>query len=362
MTARREGYALPMTLAAIIVIGLVAAMAAEQVRSSTRTVSALMDQMRARTAMSSAEQTLIYGLLTEPMTADGVAYGANSDMIGLFLGGQTQAATETGALVPANGLPHRYDDTSNVIVRLYDDQTFIDADNAGPDYISSYLSLFDVPAQLHPRLTAALRDYQDSDDLRSLGGAEAGDYEQDGMPPNTPLRDALELCAVKYWSETAVCEDTGRLLLTFRTRNNERLNPRLASEALLGLMVDPASNLDAGEAFRRFANREYTQFSQINRDAFDIIRDPLSTLTLPGPNVVIVTQTPDALTVQRTVVELTPNSLISPFVVHSKYAIGGGYSQNILRIESIDDVAPLPEPPSIHSERTIRTGSSGRAP
>ena len=105
------------------------------------------------------------------------------------------------------------------------------------------------------------------------------------------------------------------------------------------------------DAHANYANRTYTRFGQIGADAFDIIRDPLSNISAPGPLLTLVSHTPDARVAQRSVIELTPNSLISPFVVHSKYAIGGGYSQNILRIESIDDVAPLPQTPSLASER-----------
>lgn len=344
----RHGYALPLTLAAIIVIALVAAMAAEQVRSSTRTVTQLVDQMRSRTEMVSAEQTLIYTLLTEPMTMNGISIGGQSDVTSLVLG--TGGLQDTTDVIRANGQAYRYGEGS-VVARIYDDQAFLNISSSDPAYLSDIFHLYDIPRTQHARLIASLRDYQDDDDLRTLGGAEAPDYELDGQPTNQPLRDVLEVCAVMHWSDTPVCEDRGRLLLTARTRGSDRLSPRLASEAMLALMRPDLDRAAIGDTFESFAQQQLTAFDQIDQGRFDVVRDPLSTLTSPGPYLTLVTQTPDASVVRRTVIELTPESLISPFVVHSKYAIGGDYSQNILRIESIDDVAPLPQTPSLASER-----------
>ena len=344
----RQGYALPLTLAAIIVIALVAAMAAEQVSRSTRTLTVLVDRMQAQTAMVSAEQTLIYEALTEPMTMNGIAVGQASDPTSALLGNQRNV--DSGSLIRANGQAYRFG-AAPVIVRLYDDQAFLNAASFDPSYIRDVLDLFDVPDEQHARMIAALQDYQDEDDLRTLGGAEASDYEQPGLPANRYLRDVTELCAVMYWSESAVCEDSGRLLLSFRIRANDRLNPVAASEALLALMMPEASPQERQEAFGLFSDGQYTSFSQIGQDRFDLIRDPLSTFTSPGPHLVLITHSPDGVLAQRTVIELTPSSVNSPFVVHSKYAIGGDYSQNILRTESIDDVAPLPQPSALTAER-----------
>jgi len=345
---QRNGYALPLTLAAIIVIALVAAMAAEQVRRSTQTVTRLVDQMRHRTDMISAEQTLIYNMLTEPMSQTGVAMGQVSSITDLVLG--SAGATEDGALIRANGQAYRYGESA-ILVRLYDDQSFLNASSNDPAYITDILALYGVPATQHERLIAALRDYQDEDDLRTLAGAEAQDYETAGLPRNEPLRDAVELCAVQYWAETRVCEDTGRILLTLRARSTDRLSPALASETLIDLMSPGQARESVFDTFQLFARGQYSSFGQIGWGRFDQLRDPLSTITNPGPFLTLVTHTPDGATAQRTVIELTPNSHISPFVVHSKYAIGGEYSQNILRIESIEDVAPLPQSPPIPAER-----------
>ena len=344
----RPGYALPLTLAAIIVIAMVATIAAQQVRNSTQTITALSDQMRIRSEMISAEQTLIYELLTEPMTLNGVSVGQVSDPAALLFGTGAQSSTQT--LILVNGQAYHYGQDYPVIARLYADQTFLNANSRDPVYISDMLDLFGVPRTEHSRFVATLIDYQDQDNLRSLGGAEARDYEAPGLPSNKPLRDALELCAIKHWSDSAVCEDRGRLLMTLRTRSADRMNANLASEALLTFLMPDTQAEEIARVHSSFARSELRSFSEIGAPAFDEIRDPLSIATTAGPRLTLITHSLDGVISQRTVVELTPTSLISPFVVHSKYAIGGDYTQNILRIERIDDVPPLPQPTSITPE------------
>ena len=344
----QPGYALPLTLAAIIVLALVAAIAAEQVQSSTRTITHLTDQMRVRISMTSAQQTLIYEMLTEPISMDGIAMGQASNPAAVLFG--SGSASGEASTIKANGQAYRFGDTDPVIIRMYDDQTFLNALSSNPEALSDMLDLFDIPREQHDRLIATLMDYQDSDDLRSLGGAEARDYSTPGMPPNRPLRDALELCSVKYWSDTALCSDPARLLMTIRTRSSDQLSARLISEPLLRLFVPDASDADIRRLQMRYSDREFVSFRQIDAPEFDVTRDPLSIVSTAGPYLTIVTHTPDGVLTQRTVVEITPNNLFSPFVVHSNYAIGGDYPQMVLRIERIDDVPPLPQPAAINTQ------------
>lgn len=355
----RNGYALPLTLAAIIVISLVAAMAAQQVSRSTRTITELFDRMRSQTEMASAEQTLIYQLLTEPMTQQGVATGLQSDLTSLVLGDFSSVSPDS--VIKPNGRPYRVGDYP-VIVRLYDDQAFLNIASLDPGYLSDVLRLFGVPGEQHARMIAALRDYEDDDDLETLGGAEASDYAQQGLPPNTPVRDELEVCAVLHWGDSNICQDTNRLLMTTRIRTSDTLNPALTSEAMLDLMAPNALREEISDLFYRYSEGQYTSYAVIGQERFDFIRDPLSTFSSPGPFLVTVVHTLDGAQAVRTVIELTPNSLNSPFVVHSKYAIGSEYSQRVLRTESIDDVAPLPQSPALTSERPTRTDASRRTP
>lgn len=331
----KAGYALPMTLAAIIVIALVSAIAAQQLRASTQSVTRLTDHVRAEASLLSAEQTLIYLMLTEPMGMRGVEVGARGDVM-------TNLDTTGSTPVPANGTPFRLNKNEPIFVRLLAPQSFLNLASANEQALSEALSLFGVPDADHQAMFAALQDYQDDDDFRRLGGAEASDYEVQGLPPNRPLREVLETCSVKGWRESAVCADRGRLLLLGAVRDNDTLIPRLTSETLLGEIQGDSER--AADAFERYASGEWRSFDQIGAPEFDAIRDPLGGGGTPGPQLIIISHSAAGTNARRTIVELTPNSLQSPFRIKSRYAIAGTYVENALRIERPSDVTPLPEP------------------
>jgi hypothetical protein len=220
----RDGYALPLTLAAIAVIALVAAIAAREVRSATASITALSDQTRNQAELISAEQTLIYLALTEPMGMRGVEVGGVGGS--LFLR-EIQTAPP-GEIIPANGAPRRFG-AEGAIIRLYDDQSFLNISTTNEAALSRTLAAYGVARSQHRRLSATLNDFQDADDRRRLGGAEAADYRDRPPPPNRRLRDALEACAVLGWEQIEACEDRGRLLLTARARNTTKIPPQLVS-------------------------------------------------------------------------------------------------------------------------------------
>lgn len=340
--AVRAGYALPMTLAAIIVIALVCAVAAEQLRASTASVSRLADQVQTRASLISAEQTLIYLILTEPMSARGVEVGGRGDaMIGVD--------TTSSVPVSANGAAFRPSEEGAAIVRLLSSQSFLNLASTNFQGLSRALTLLGVPASEHQAMFAALQDYQDEDNLRRLGGAEASEYDEDGLPPNQPLRHVLEVCAVQGWSESEVCADRSRLLMLTGLRNGDGLSPRLASKILLSeILPDPE---EAAYAFERYAAGDWRTFDQIGAPEFDAVTDPLAGSSFPGPTLTIISHSPDGQNARRTELEITPSSLQSPFRIKSRYVISGPYAQSALRIENPADATPLPQPPGDASRR-----------
>jgi hypothetical protein len=335
MTAR-EGYVLPLALVAIAVIAIVSAAAAEQVQRASRSIGQLADRSRLETDIISAEQTLLYLLLTEPTGAQGIEVGGTPDIFGL--GTAPAAGVE---LVHADGTPRSFGDPP-VIVRLVDDQAFLNFTAREDATQTRTLTLFGISEPRARRLAAALADYQDEDDLRRLGGAEARDYPSSRPPANQPLRNVLEVCSVLGWAETEVCSDTGRLLLVGRVRSSDNLNPVLPSVPLLELLLDDVG--EARETHRAMQMREIASFGAIGYPDFDIDNDPLSGRGYPGPTFVLITHPPEGTPVRRTVIELNPSSTIAPFFLHSKYAIGGTYAGGILAVEDVQSVEGVPEP------------------
>jgi len=333
----RDGYALPLTLAAIIIIALVATTAARQVRSSTDALVALSSRTEIETRLISAEQTMIYRALTEPITRSGVSVGAASDIAALFAGG---ADVNTGNLIRANGIPYAFEGDIPVLIRLTAQDSYFNLGATNPAVLSPILDLYGIPQDQHSRFSATLADYQDEDSLRSLGGAEANDYDQEGLPTNQPLQSITELCAIHLWSDSAVCDDINRLLVTAKLRAGEHPRPGLIAESALSLMLPDTQTRQ--RAMENFETGQWRFFSQIQQPEFDQVFDPLAVLGNPGPVFTIITQTPDARRIRQTIVELTPSSLRAPFVIRGNYDIGGAFAQSLMQVESVENVKPFP--------------------
>ncbi len=332
----RDGYILPFALVAIAVIAIVSATAAGQVQRASQSIGQLADRSRMEAGLISAEQTLLYLMLTEPMGSQGIEVGGAGDPFGLA------TTTIDGIdLVRADGSPRSFGEPA-VITRLFDDQSFLNLATANEAAQVRNLSVFGVPRSQAERLAATLADYQDTDDLRRLGGAEARDYPEGAPPANRPIRDVLELCSVMGWSETEVCDDLGQLLLVGRTRYSDALNPRLPSLPLLQMML--GDDADARAAYRAMQQLEIVDFAGMGRPEFDEEFDALSGPSYPGPTLILMTHPLAGSPIRRTVVELNTGSIIAPFFIHSKYVIGGTQAQDFTAVEDVERVEELPEP------------------
>lgn len=346
MSTTREGYALPMTLAAIAILAMVSAMAAYQLERSSQAITALNDHTRAHTELLSAQETLIYLLLTETMGISGIQPGLTTTQ--RLFGVSDNEDIDLSGRVLANGTPYHLEGT-DLFVRLYDPQGLITFSGQSETGVKRALSGFQIAQTQQDRMAATLADYQDENNIRRLGGAEAVHYPDDlAPPPNRRLREPLEVCAVLGWQDSVVCEDPGRLLLTTSIRNNEHLNPRLVSREVIGqLYGDPFLQQDETQAaYERLTSGQVTRFGQLGFPEFDANTDIFSISGPPGPDLIIVTHTRDGKIAWRSRVRLTTGSVISPFFIQSKYAIGSDYVERVLRIEGGQDVAPLPEPGS----------------
>ena len=345
MSATRPGYVLPLTLASIIVVSIVIAVAAGQLRSASERVFELQQESAVRLEAHSAEQTMIYLLLTEPIVAEGVDVGGS--------GQSAFAATASGpdgegVLIPADGTAQRYGD---IVVRLYDDQSFLNFRSFNePTLVRNLLAFGVEPAEAGNHI-ARLQDFQDEDSLRRIGGAEPSAYLPPGRPADRPLLDVLQLCTVQDWAQTPVCDDRGRLLLTARASTNDALSPRLVSEALLRLMLEEPE--EARNSFEAFQRREFIAFSAIGFPEFDIEADPLSGPGFPGSTFIVVTHGPEGAPAWRTVVRLSPGSVDTPFFIENKYGMGGAFVTEALTLDDPSSVAALPDPPS-HSDSSWR--------
>lgn len=337
LTAKRDGYAFPMALAAIIVITLVIGMAAAQVERAIETYTRQVAEFDRGIAVRSAEQSFLYHALTSPMGNNGVEIGGASAVERLF--STTAASGGDVILLRGNGSPMRYGD--DLVIRYIDQQSFFNLSSLGAPGNASRASALGVTAVRQSSLRASLADYQDENDVRSPGGAEASFYDQDGLPPNRPLLHPLEICRVRGWREESLCSDPDRLLLLAMPRGTAQLNPRLASRPfLLHLTGSPSRAARAHEAYEALT---YDSFTDIGYPELDTSGDLLDVPTTATDRFALVIHDDDAQSASIAVYHLTPQNPHAPFSLAYRYRIGGEYVRNALETSQDEQIQPLPE-------------------
>lgn len=229
-----------------------------------------------------------------------------------------------------------------MVLRYVDQQGFLDASSLGLAGRDPRMRLLGISPIRHASLGAALRDFQDADTLRSPGGAEAAAYARDGLPPNRPLIDPVELCDVAGWSRETLCSDIGRLLLLTMVRGTGQLNPRLASPALLAELT--GSPEAAARAHAAFASGAYSRFADIGHPDLDLVSDIFE---IPGGatnKFALVVHDRTAQSAWISVYELTPQSVLAPFSLAYRYRIGGQYVRDALGASQDEPIESLPDP------------------
>jgi len=341
----RPGYAFPMALLAVIVIAVVTTAAAEQVRSAASGVIRLADAAARDREAASLEQTLIYQLIAEPTNLNGLDIGGvpgqmNYRSLGLEV---DRTAGVSGVTIRADGEPYAGPPGagSGLIVRLLDQEAFINLGAGAPADLQRALDLLGLEREETVRLAAALADYQDFDDLRRLSGAEAPAYDDPDLPPNAPLREPLEVCRVAGWADTRLCREPGRLLLLAEVRTSSALNARFASPMLLEAAFDEPE--DAAQARRLIQSGAAVRFADVGRPELDGAADPFDTAGGVGPGLVVLIHPRDGAPVRRTSLRLTPQDLTSPYEVANRYTVGGAAIARSLEVPESVELFELPD-------------------
>ncbi|MGY6628137.1 MAG: hypothetical protein ACXIVL_06440 [Oceanicaulis sp.] len=338
-TQVREGYVFPLVLAAIIIITIVTTIASTQVRLGNARMADMMSRGGAHLAMHSAEQTFLYLALTSPASAEGLEFGAVRDPSGDVYVPSTDPDRPT--LVPANGAPVLFGD-GPVILRYLDQQAFINLTGIEPAYIEARFDVLGIDRSIHQTVYAQLGDFQDEDDLTRVGGAEADAYAQPGLPPNRLISSPLEACVPPALAGLDLCADEGRLLLLTEPRESAQLNARLASRFLLDALAGRGEEL--GRRGWEGEDGIIQSFGAMGWPEFDVHLDIFHLPSPPSNHFVLVTHDPDGVLVRRTAFELTPGHDGRPYVIRSRYRIGGEYVRDALKVLDAETSRRLPEP------------------
>jgi hypothetical protein len=103
-----------------------------------------------------------------------------------------------------------------------------------------------------------------------------------------------------------------------------------------------------GEAFGRRGlageGGRIDNFAAIGWPEFDRLLDVSHLPSPPTNQFVLVTHDTDAVSVRRTSFELTPGTTGRPYVIRSRYRMGGDFVRDALKLSDAETSRRLPEP------------------
>lgn len=205
-----RGFVLLAVLVALTVISMLAAAVAVVSARAVAEAQADSDAFRAEVDAIGTRDTVLYLLSTRRQTMGGLTV---DDQVVLSAGQATafpQARDEFGE--PLSRLPIgneiRLDSTpyaglGDVAFALQDDAGRVSVNWAAPQFQAGLFRLLGVPPDQWNAMDAARLDFQDPDSLYRLGGAEAGQYRDRGLPPpaNRTLATPLEARRILGWDK-----------------------------------------------------------------------------------------------------------------------------------------------------------------
>lgn len=315
--ATQGGFVLATTvwLLAAIVIG--AAFFAERVQRSR-------DLARQHRQMA---QSL---LLTESTRSEVLFRLATTDVSIYGLGAPGEA-------IALDDRPYR--GTGEDSVRLQDERGLLNVNFPQPAMLSQLLGQFGVPPDQRDPLLDALLDYIDPDDFRRLNGAEAKQYEEQGLPrpPNDWLTTPYELRNIIGWRDQPGLWKTPRFLQVVSAARLGVFNPNTAPAEVLASL--PGSNLDiAARLIERRAAAPLTSWQPIADLTGFVPLDQESIAWTPADHVRITQKARGLPWMLQFSVSLTPTSAVAPWRID--YYVRSAID---VPLENEKDIASLPQ-------------------
>lgn len=251
--ARSErGFVLLTVLAMVVVLALLATAAAITVSRLRREAIVQQDRLRGELDAYSTRSTLLYLLGTQRMTFGGltvddrVVYTAEEQaMRKVDPEDVTMSYAPVGNEIRLDGRVYR--GLGDARFALQDDRGRLSVDWAVAGTYDNLLRQLKVPVDQRGVLTDRLLDYQDSDDLPRLNGAEAPTYLQRGLPPppNRPLLTPFELRRVLGWEKYLSAWSDAELARRLSAVRSVSINVNTAPASVLDMLpgVTPAMAL-----------------------------------------------------------------------------------------------------------------------
>lgn len=322
MRASQSGFVLVFTLGFLAVLTIAVTYFSERVAKGVEGAVQSQRQVSALVEMASTRAEFLY-------------YFATGGFSPLGLG----VAPET--VISLDNRPYRGVGTD--LIRLQDNRGLLNLNFPDLLLLQRLLLSRGVPAEKHPALFDALKDYSDIDDFRRLNGAEKEEYRAANLPPppNEWLTTPLQLQSVYGWSELAELWRTGNFMSLFSVARQSGFNPATAPRELLVAL----SGIENKALIDEIISLRYTNPVLANAKAFALLAiqqaDNDNLVTFPGNSIRITQSSPDIPWAIQTNITLTTFQDVAPW--HIDY-----YAKVPSESKSSDEntIPRLPRPPS----------------
>lgn len=218
--AQQSGYVLVTVTLALALLALIASRYAGQLDVQRAEVAALRAEVEAERRADSLLQVLFVRLSSQPLGERGIGRVPGPEWV-------------------ADGRWYRAG--AGLYFSLQDQRGLLSVHDADRRALTALLEQEGVPLPRQQRLIDVLADYTDTDSLRRLSGAEAADYEREGLPPprNDFMRGVSELAQLPTWRDEPKLIE--RLTPLLSVRVNGLFNPNTAPRRVLQAWFPEAS-------------------------------------------------------------------------------------------------------------------------
>ena len=201
-----------------------------------------------------------------------------------------------------------------------------------------------APLARQQRLLDVLRDYADTDSLRRLSGAEAPDYEREGLSPprNDFLRSVSELAQMPTWREQP--ELVERLTPLLSARVSGLFNPNTAPRPVLEAWFKDASG-EQLSALLRLRDAAPFQDGALMQNATGLPTGQSELMFHVGPEPILQIWAEGLPRARAYNLRLEPGSLYSPWLVLAYQSMQRPNFANAPGPAIVDSPIPLPALP-----------------
>ena len=310
----RAGFALPAVLAVTGVVTIVFLVAITALSSLQAEATSARSRIRFLQRAMTAEATLTYMLATEPFRANAILTGAPRNVSDI--GAEMQTTVASGlptAEVRLDGRPYLMDLQGPMTVALQDAAGLINLARTPESVHRRLATRIGLPQDRVQSVYPLYSDYVDSDDLRTVNGAERRDYGAAGGPPDRPLLRPTEWLSLKgvragvnarRWAEVRSHLISEPALLAF--------NVNTAPAAALEVLFD----IGPGQAQSVIQRREVTPFLSLEEflqaAGSTYVPDPERQYVFPAGRVFYDIRDGRSAWTYRGMIVLTPAGLVRP--------------------------------------------------